>query len=50
MSYLLGKYDKPITVQYSIADCASWVPRLTLLYLQATWTYGHALRTELILM
>ena len=28
MSYLLGKYDKPITVQYSIADCVSWVPRL----------------------
>ena len=50
MSYLLGKYDKPITVQYSIADCVSWVPRLTLLYLRTNWTYEHALRTDLIHM
>ena len=31
MYYLCGKYYKPITVQYCIADCVSWVPRLTLL-------------------
>ena len=28
MSYLSGKYDKPFTAQYSIADYVSWVPRL----------------------
>ena len=38
MCYLLGKYYKPITVQYDIADCVSWVPRLTLLDLQTNWT------------
>ena len=27
---LCEKYYKPITVQYYIADCVSWVPRLTL--------------------
>ena len=31
MYYLCEKYYKPITVQYYIADCVSWVPRLTLL-------------------
>ena len=31
MHYLCEKYYKPITVQYCIADCFSWVPRLTLL-------------------
>ena len=31
MCYLWGKYYKPITVQYYVAD---WVPRLTLLDLQ----------------
>ena len=31
MYYLCEKYYKPITVRYSIADCVSWVPRLTLL-------------------
>ena len=34
MYYLCEKYYKPITVQYYIADCVSWVPRLTLLDLQ----------------
>ena len=33
---------------FRIADCISWVPRLTLLAIQANWTYKHALRTELI--
>ena len=28
--YICEKY-KPITVKYSIADCVSWVPTLTLL-------------------
>ena len=32
MFYVLREtYYKPITVQYCIADCVSWVPRLTLL-------------------
>ena len=29
--YLCEKYYKAITVQYDIADCVSWGPRLTLL-------------------
>ena len=32
--YLCEKCYKPITVQYYIADCVSWVSRLTLLDLQ----------------
>ena len=43
MYYLYEKYYKPITVQYYIADCVSWVPRLTLLDLRTNWTYKHAL-------
>ena len=31
MYYLCEKSYKPITVQYSISDCVSLVPRLTLL-------------------
>ena len=31
MYYLCEKYYKPITVQYYIANCISWIPRLTLL-------------------
>ena len=34
MYYLCEKYFKPITVQYYIVDCVSWVPMLTLLDLQ----------------
>ena len=34
MYYLCEKYYKPIRVQYYIADCVSWVLRLTLLDLQ----------------
>ena len=34
MYYLCERCYKPITVQYYIADCVSWVPRLTLLDLQ----------------
>ena len=37
-------------VQYHIADCVSWVPRLTLLDLLTNWTYKRAFRTEPILM
>ena len=29
MYYLCEKYYKPITVQYCIADCFSWVLKLT---------------------
>ena len=42
MNYLCEKYYKPITVQYYIANCASWVLRLTLMDLQTNWTYRHA--------
>ena len=31
MYYLCEKYHKPITAECYIADCLSWVPRLTLL-------------------
>ena len=33
MYYLCEKYHKPIMVHDCIADCLSWVPRLTLLNL-----------------
>ena len=36
--YLCEKYYKPMTVQYYIASCVSWVPRLTLLDFQTNWT------------
>ena len=47
MSYLCEKYYKPITVQHYIADCVSWVPRLTWLDLRRNWTYAPALRMDL---
>ena len=49
MYYLCEKYYKPITVQYYIADCVSWVPRLTLLDLRTNWTFERTLGTELFL-
>ena len=42
MYVLLEKYYKPITVQYYIASCISWVCRLTSLGLPTNWTYKHA--------
>ena len=48
MYYLCEKYYKPIIVQYYIANCVSWVPRLTLLDLQTNWTYERTLRMELV--
>ena len=50
MYYSCEKYYKPITVQHHIADCVSWVPKLTFLDLQTNWTYERALGTELICM
>ena len=50
MYYLCEKYCKPITVQYCIAECVSWVPRLTLLDLRTNWIYERILRTELVHM
>ena len=50
MYYLCEKYYKPITVQYYITDCVSWVPRLTLLDLRTNWSYKRALGTELVCM
>lgn len=34
---LCAKYEKPTMVQYYIADCVSWVPRLILLDLGTKW-------------
>ena len=48
MYYLCKKYYKPITIQYYIADCVSWVPRLTVGL--TNWTYEHTLGMELIHM
>ena len=48
MYYLCEKYYKPITVQYYIANCVSWVPRLTLLDLWTNWTYECPLGMELV--
>ena len=48
MYYLCENNYKPITIQYVIANCVNWVPRLTLLDLQTNWTYKCALWTELI--
>ena len=50
MYYLCEKYYKHITVQYYIADCISWVPRLTLLDLRTHWTYERILRRERVPM
>ena len=48
MYYLCVKFYKPVTVQYCITDCISWVPRLTLLDSGTIWTYIHAFGMELI--
>ena len=40
MDYLCEKYYKSIAVQYCIADCVRWVPRLNLLYLGTNWTWN----------
>ena len=40
--YLREKYYKHITVQCCVANCVSWVPRLTLLDLQTNCTYEPA--------
>ena len=50
MYYLCENYCKPITVQYCIANCVSWEPRLTLLELGTNWTYEHTPRAELMSM
>ena len=47
--FLCGKYDKPITVQYCIADCIGWVPQLTSLDLQTNWTYKQIGLTNTLL-
>ena len=38
---------KPITIQSYIANCVSWVLRLTLLDLEMNWTYECALGRKL---
>ena len=50
MYYLCENYCKPITVQYYVANCVSWVPKLTLLDLRTSWTYEHTLGAELVHM
>ena len=49
MYYMCEKYCTPITVQYHIADCVTWVPRVTLLDLQIGLN-KHTLGTELVHM
>ena len=39
MYHLCEKYYKPIIVQYHIANCISWLRRLTSLDLRTNWTY-----------
>ena len=46
--YLCEKYCKPITVQYHIDTCVSWIPRLTLLDLGIILDYECILGIELI--
>ena len=46
--YLCEKYYKSFTVQHCIADCVSWVPRLTLLDLWTNWTNELALGIGLV--
>ena len=41
MYYLCENYYKPVTVQNYIDNCVSWVPKLTLLDLQANWNRAH---------
>ena len=49
MYYLCEKYDKPITVQYYILNCDSWVPRLTLLDLwMCSWNRTHSYVGDLL--
>ena len=50
MYYLCEKYYKPITAQYYIANCVSWLCRLTLLDLGTNGTYECALKMEVIHM
>ena len=42
MYYLCEKYYRPVIVQYYMADCISWVPRLALSGL-SNWTHECAL-------
>ena len=47
MCYLCEKYYKnPITVQDYIANCVTWVPKLTLFDLRTNWAYKPALEME----
>ena len=47
---MLKLLHRPIIVQcYRTAECVSWIPRLTLLNLEISWTYEeHVLGIELI--
>ena len=47
MYYLCEMNYTSITVQYCIANCIGWVPRLTLMNLWTNWIYEHALRMKL---
>ena len=48
MYYLCEKYHKPITVQYDIADCVSWVPGLTFWTYEQTGVNERTLKKELV--
>ena len=42
-AYLCEKCYKPITVQYCLADCAYWIPSLTLLDMGTNWVQKCAI-------
>ena len=49
MYYLCGKYYKSIILQYYVADCVNWVPRLTLLDFRThSWKEIHSYVSELL--
>ena len=50
MYYLYEKYYTLMTVQYYIANCVVWVPRLTSLDLRTIGLKASTLRTELACM
>ena len=49
MYYLSEKYYKSVTLQYSVANCASWVPTLTSLDLQmCSWIRTCSFTADLL--
>ena len=44
----LGDLPRPITEQCYVANCVSWIPRLSSLNLQTNSTYEYTAGTELV--